>query len=408
MILLKPFWGLCPASNDAAQSLVSPPYDVLSREEAYRLGQSSEHSFLHVSRAEIDLPEHIDVNDPQVYQKAKENFDKLFDQSILQKETNLCFYVYQIELQGHTQRGLIAAVSTEAYVQGLVKRHELTRPSKENDRVQQISALGVHTGPVLLAYRSQSDIDLLLLELSQRSAPDYRVSTPDLATHSVWRISAAPDIEVLQSACGDLPALYIADGHHRAAAASRLFLESGRSVSCSFLAVIFPHRQLKVLDYNRVVRDLNGLTSDAFLKALEDSFDVHISEHPVRPEHRHEFGLYLDGKWFLLTLKKSVLAGRNEVDRLDASLLQAEVFSRLLDIHNPRTDERIQFIGGSRGLSGLQKEVDSGVMKAAFSMFPTPMDDVMAIADLNSEMPPKSTWFEPKLADGLVSLSIHD
>ncbi|MGD8206617.1 MAG: DUF1015 family protein [Thiohalocapsa sp.] len=407
MSLIRPFAALRPSPGHAGD-VAAPPYDVVSADEARRMVAGRPWSFLHVSRAEVDLPPDTDPYAPVVYAKARENLDRMLAAGILVRDPSPCLSVYRLTQSGHAQTGLVAAASVAAYDQGRIKRHELTRPAKEDDRVRQIEALNAQTGPVFLAYRAAQSIDGLLSRASE-AAPDVSVSADDGVLHELWTVRDGPTLAELVSRFDALDALYIADGHHRCAAAARIAAArrptrpDPEAAHQHFLAVIFPHDQLRILPYNRVVRDLNGLSASAFLARLGEAFVVEQAADPVQPAEPAQFGLYLDGRWHRLRLDPALIPSDDPVARLDVSLLQDHLIGPLLGITDPRRDERIDFVGGIRGLGGLAARVDSGEMRVALSLHATAMDELIAVADAGEIMPPKSTWFEPKLADGLVS-----
>jgi len=403
MSLIRPFAGLRPVPAHA-EDVVAPPYDVLNSEEARQRAAGRPWSFLHISKAEIDLPAGTDPYDAAVYAKAAENLQKMLDAGVLKRNLQPAYYVYRLTMGEHVQTGLVAVASVAAYDANRIRKHEFTRPAKEDDRVRQIEALNAQTGPVLLAYKSQPDVDRLIASATS-APPEYDLMADDGVGHTFWVVDDAAVIDRLTAAFDAMPAIYIADGHHRSAAAARVAAALNRgpeAMSSYFLSVIFPHNQMKILDYNRVVRDLNGLSKHALLEKLGADFDVSEQDSAVSPAGPGEFGMYLGGQWYRLKIH----AGRipaDPVGRLDVSLLANSLLEPLLGIHDPRSDPRIDFVGGIRGLGELEKRVDSGEMALAFSMFPTSMDDLMAVADASEVMPPKSTWFEPKLADGLIS-----
>ena len=409
MSLIKPFAGLRPAPGRAAE-VAAPPYDVMNAAEARRMVAGRPWSFLHISRPEVDLPEDIDPYCATVYAKSRENLDLMLAEGVLIRDPAARYYVYRLTMGRHTQTGLVAAASVAAYDSGRIKKHEFTRPVKEDDRVRQIEALNAQTGPVFLVYRATPGIDAVLDAVSATPA-EVDVTAADGVRHEVWSMTDASDIEPLTRAFDALDALYVADGHHRSAAASRV-AAARRSAdpqlgpdasSQGFLAVIFPDDQMQILSYNRVIKDLNGHDADAFLERLAGAFSVAASAAPVKPERPAEFGMYLGGHWYRLTLNPALIPGDDPVERLDVSLLQNNLIGPILGIQDPRRDDRIDFVGGIRGLDGLMSRVDSGEMAVAFALHPTGMQDLMAVADAGEVMPPKSTWFEPKLADGLVS-----
>jgi uncharacterized protein (DUF1015 family) len=409
MSLIKPFAGLRPAPGRAAE-VAAPPYDVMSSAEARAMVAGRPWSFLHISRPEVDLPEGTDPYDAAVYERARANLATMVDEGILVRDPEPRYYVYRLTMGAHRQTGLVVAASVAAYEANRIRRHELTRPVKEDDRVRQIEALAAQTGPVFLVHPSTAAIDERLAAVT-RDAPEVDITREDAVRHELWSIADATSIAALTAAFEALPALYVADGHHRCAAAARVAASrraasSGQAAETAadhFLAVTFPHTQMQVLDYNRVVRDLNGLDTETFLRRVGEVFRVTPSGAPVRPVRPGEFGLYLDGAWYLLAIGAERIPMDDPVARLDVSLLQDHLIGPVLGIADPRRDERIDFVGGSRGLAGLTARVDSGEMRLAFTLFATRVEDLMAVADAGALMPPKSTWFEPKLADGLVS-----
>jgi uncharacterized protein (DUF1015 family) len=404
MSLIKPFRGLRPAAQHAAD-VAAPPYDVLSTEEARQRAHGRPWSFLHISKPEIDLAPGTDPYSPQVYAKAVENLHRMQAAGILHRDARACYYAYQLQMDDHVQTGFVAAASVAAYDAGRIKRHEFTRPDKEDDRVRQIEALNAQTGPVLLAYPAAPDADSLLAQASA-GAPIAEVIADDGIRHSIWEVDDQTLIADITAAFERMQALYIADGHHRSAAASRVAAArrqgDDEQSSDYFLAVIFPHHQMKILDYNRVVKDLNGLSEAEFLARIGERYAVTPANGAVKPARAGEVGLYLPGRWFKLAMDPKLIPA-DPVARLDVSLLSDHLLAPVLGIADLRRDKRIDFVGGIRGLPELEKRVNSGEMAAAFAMHPTGMQDLMAVADAGQVMPPKSTWFEPKLADGLVS-----
>lgn len=409
MPLVKPFAGLRPVAGRAAD-VVAPPYDVVSEAEARALAEGRPYSFLHVSRPEIDLPAGTDPYSAQVYAKAAENLAGMVREGVLARDDEPAYYAYRLTMGRHVQTGLVGAASVAAYDADRIKKHELTRPVKEDDRVRQIEALNAQTGPVFLVYRKDVTIGGELARVT-RSPPEVDVTARDGVRHELWRIGDGAAVGRLKAAFDQLPALYVADGHHRSAAASRVRAarreanprHTGEEAYNYFLAVMFPHDQMQILDYNRLVKDLNGLDSEAFLQAVQRMFGVERAPAAVRPARSGEFGMYLDGQWFRLVIDPARVPFDDPVGRLDVSLLQDSLLGPVLGIGDPRRDDRIDFVGGIRGLDELRARVDSGGWRVAFAMFPTSMEMLMAVADAGEMMPPKSTWFEPKLADGLVS-----
>ena len=403
MPLIKPFAGLRPAPTQAAD-VVAPPYDVLNSAEARERAKGKPYSFLHISKAEIDLPPETDPYDPAVYAKSAENMQAMIKAGILMRDAAPHYYVYRLTMGSHVQTGLVCVASVKDYNSNRIRKHEFTRPTKDDDRVHQIEALNAQTGPVLLAYKSQPELDALLQQVAS-GTPVYDLKADDGIGHTFWVVNDSTIIEKFSRGFDAMPAIYIADGHHRSAAGSRVAAKKGgdeNAMSQYFLSVIFPHNQMMILDYNRVVTDLHGLSKDEFLKRIAEKFDCVKVSQQYKPTQPGEFGMYLDGAWYKLNIHASLIPN-DPVKRLDVSLLADHLLQPLLGINDPRTDTRIDFVGGMRGLGELEKRVNSGEMAVAFAMFPTSMNDLMAVADSNQVMPPKSTWFEPKLADGLVS-----
>lgn len=402
--LIKPFRGLRPAAGRATE-VAAPPYDVLSSDEARTRAAGKPWSFLHISKPEIDLPEETDPYAPAVYAKAAENLGHMIEAGVLARDAAPCYYAYRLTMGSHTQTGLVATASVACYDNNRIKKHEFTRPDKEDDRVRQIEATNAQTGPVLLAYPAMASADALIAEIAQ-GEPAADVTADDGIRHQIWVCEDTEKLDAITRCFDGMESLYIADGHHRSAAASRVAAarrqEDRKQSSSHFLAVIFPHHQMKIMDYNRVVKDLNGLTADEFLKRLEEKFLVSPACDAVKPACPGEVGLYLPKRWYRLNLDPKLFV-TDPVAGLDVSLLSEHVLAPLLGIADLRRDKRIDFVGGIRGLGELEKRVDSGEMAAAFALFPTRMDQLMAVADSHQVMPPKSTWFEPKLADGLVS-----
>ena len=406
MPLIKPFAGLRPVP-ERAEEVVAPPYDVLNSAEARERAAGRPWSFLHISKAEIDLPEGTDPYDPSVYAKSAENLQKMLQEGILIREDKPCYYAYRLIMDGHSQVGLVAVASVADYDINRVRKHEYTRPAKEDDRVRQIEALNAQTGPVLLAYKSQADMDAILEETTKQP-PLVDVTADDGVQHTFWVIDDDATIDKISTGFEAMNAIYIADGHHRSASASRVAKShaladgDGDQNSDYFLSVIYPHNQMNILDYNRVITDLNGLSKDELLDKVKTAFTVTEESSAVKPAKATEFGMYLGGQWYRLNINTE-LVPNDPVASLDVSLLANNLIEPFLGISDPRTDNRIDFVGGIRGLAELEKRVDSGEMAIAFSLYPTSMEALMAVADADEVMPPKSTWFEPKLADGLVS-----
>jgi uncharacterized protein (DUF1015 family) len=405
MSLIRPFRGLRP-KTEFAEDVVAPPYDVLNTEEARERAAGRPYSFLHISKPEIDLPAGTDPYDPGVYAKGAENLQKLISERILIREDKPVYYAYRLVMNGHTQTGLVAVASVQDYDTNRIRKHEYTRPDKEDDRVRQIDALNAQTGPVFLTYRHDATVDGIINKVTQQE-PLYDLTADDGVQHTIWIIDDEQDITTLTSTFDAMNCLYIADGHHRSASASRVAAMRRENAKGDaheyFLSVIFPDNQMNILDYNRVIKDLNGLSSEDFLNKCEERFTIEKSANQVKPDKSNVFGMYLDNQWYRLTIKNEFVPTDDPVGRLDVSLLQNNLITPILNIDDPRRDKRIDFVGGIRGLGELEKRVNSGEMKVAFALYPTQLSDLMAVADAEEVMPPKSTWFEPKLADGLVS-----
>ena len=399
MATLKPFAALRP-KPELAENICELPYDVMSSDEAREIAAGNPLSFLRVSKPEIDLPPGTDLYSPEVYAKGKENFQKLISQGALVQDSQPNFYLYRQIMGGHSQTGLVTAASCEEYLRGVIKKHELTRVDKEDDRVRHIETLNAQTGPVFLTYRAAEKLDQFVVKkTSETPAVDF--TAKDGVRHSSWTISGADDIQFIQTQFAQIPFLYIADGHHRCAAAARIFqTRKGAGHSGQFLTVIFPHNQMQILPYNRVLKDLNGRTPAELLKTLEEVFNI-IRLGTATPARKHELGLFLNRRWHTLTFKPKLTAGKDPMEQLDVTLLQKNVLAPIFGIDDPRTSKRINFVGGIRGTAELEKLVDSDEYACAFSMFPTGIEDLMAIADAGGIMPPKSTWFEPKLRDAM-------
>lgn len=414
MATVRPFRGLRPTAKYAS-SVASPPYDVLSSAEARNEAADNPISFLHVGKSEIDLSPEIDTHDELVYQKAKENLDRLVADQILKQDAEPCFYVYSQTMGNHTQTGIVGCVSVEEYKNNIIRKHELTRPDKELDRTTHILVTRAQTGPILMAYRMKPEIDRIV-QSAQAGTPEYDFQAADGIRHKLWVIQNRDSVRLIEQEFSHVDYLYIADGHHRSAAAGRAAEEStktnprhtGGEEYNYFLAVMFPHNQLKILEYNRAIKDLNGNTQAAFLKKLEREFDVTSSTSAVQPKRKGEFGMYTGRAWHLLRAKPHHLSSSDPIARLDVSILQNNLLTPILGIDDPRTNKRIDFIGGIRGVGELEKRVNSGEMAVAFSLYPTSIEELLAIADAGKIMPPKSTWFEPKLRDGVVIHKISE
>ena len=407
MNLVKPFRALRPKPEHAAQ-VVAPPYDVVDTDEARELARDRPSSFLHISRPEIGLPAGTDPYSERVYAEGAANLERLVHQGILVREEMPSLYVYRMRSGDHEQTGIACVASVRAYEAGRIRKHELTRPDKENDRVRTIDALNAQTGPVLCAYRANDTLRALLAEAAN-GAPLLDVDGPQDVRHTIWRVAEPASVERLVRELDALERLYIADGHHRSAAAARVAETRRKGIAAApdasheyFLTVAFAHDEMKILAYNRAVADLNGAAPQAFLERVRAAFRVEPAAQEPVPEAPGTFGMYLAGGWHVLRVPEGELP-TDPVARLDVSLLQDRINAPLLGISDPRTDPRIAFVGGIRGGAELERLVDSGRAAVAFSMHPTTMEQLMAVADADRLMPPKSTWFEPKLADGLLS-----
>ncbi len=413
MSIIKSFRALRPQEAQAKQ-VSSVPYDVLNREEARAITAENPHSFLRVSRSEIDLPDDINPYSDEVYQKAKENFERLQSEGVLQAETEPCLYIYQLQMDEQIQTSVVACCSIDEYDNDLIKKHEKTRPEKENDRTRHIVELEAQTGLIFLCYRGTDEINTLV-EDAMQNAPLYDFEAEDVNKNSIrntiWKISAT---DSLVSAFEKIPAIYIADGHHRAASSSRARAamraqnanHTGEEEYNFVIAALFPAEQLKILAYNRVVKDFNGLSAEEFLqKIAESGFNVTETDNPT-PENQGEICVYTQGKWHKLTFNVNYLVDPGVIETLDVSRLENFILRPILGIEDVRIDKRIDFVGGIRGTTELEKLVDSGKWQIAFSMFPTTVEQLLQVSDENQVMPPKSTWFEPKLRDGLLIHSI--
>jgi uncharacterized protein (DUF1015 family) len=399
MALIKPFAALRP-KPELASRICELPYDVMSSEEARDIAAGNPFSFLHVSKPEIDLPNGTDVYSPQVYAKGKESFRRLISDGALRQDSKPCFYLYRQIMGAHSQVGLVAAASCEDYLKGVIKKHEFTRPDKEDDRVRHMEALDSQTGPVFLVYPTNQKIDSLVARKMSQT-PDVDFTASDKVRHTSWVISDAAEIKTIEETFGAMPGLYIADGHHRSAAAGRVYQSrKGAGQSGFFLTVIFPHNQVQILPYNRVLKDLNGATAAKVLEKLDGVFVISTGGTGA-PTRKHELGFFIEGKWHTLNFRPLFVKTTDPIEKLDVTLLQKYVLDPIFGIEDQRTSKRINFVGGIRGTAELEKLVKSGEYACAFSMFPTSIEDLMTISDAGGIMPPKSTWFEPKLRDGM-------
>ncbi|MFM7646010.1 MAG: DUF1015 domain-containing protein [Sphingomonadales bacterium] len=402
MISILPFKALRPIGSLASQ-VASRPYDVLNSNEAREAANNNPYSFLHVTKSEIDLPVSIDIHSHLVYQKAKENLDRFMQEGILIQEEKPCYYIYQLTMNGRSQTGLVAVSSVDDYHENRIKKHEFTRPEKEKDRIDHMYAIKAQTGNVFLAMRDVAALNQLM-QAKQQQTPLYDFLAEDHVQHCIWVVNDADSIEKITAIFREqVPCTYIADGHHRAASAAKVSAALPDSSEARyFLTTIFPASQLAIMDYNRVIKDLNGHEVSSFLSKLEEDFIMARSDKPVRPLQLHTFGMYVEGSWYELQAKEGTYTN-DPIGVLDVTILTKRILEKLLNITDQRTDTRIDFVGGIRGLNELEKRVDSGEMKVAFSLYPVSIEQLFAIADSGEVMPPKSTWFEPKLRDGLLT-----
>jgi uncharacterized protein (DUF1015 family) len=402
MVTIKSFAALRPDPPRAGQ-ICELPYDVMSSEEARQIAEGNPLSFLHVSKPEIDLPAGTDLYSPPVYAKGLENFRRLIDQGALRLDPKPAFYLYRQIMGEHSQTGVVAVASCEDYLKGIIKKHELTRPDKEDDRVRHIETLNSQTGPVFLVAPASAGLGAAISTLSNspKIAPDTDLIAKDNVRHTSWTITDSASVASLAKCFDRAPALYIADGHHRSAAAARVYqARKGAGTSGFFLSVIFPQEQVQILPYNRVLKDLNGATAETVLEKLDSVFIIN-QNGAQKPTRKHELGLYLKGHWYGLNFRPRFAATSDPIEKLDVTLLQKYVLDPIFGIDDPRTSKQINFVGGIRGTTELERVVNSGEYACAFSMFPTSIEDLMTIADAGGIMPPKSTWFEPKLRDAM-------
>ena len=404
MAVIRPFRALRPRA-DRAQLVASVPYDVVNTDEARALAEGNPLSFLHVSRPEIDLPPGADIHSDAVYRKAVENFEKLIAECPLEKETEPSLYLYRLIMGEHEQVGIVAVCSIDEYDDGTIRKHERTRRDKEDDRTRHMLMLNAQTGPVFLTYRRQAEIDQQVAA-AINAEPLFDLTAADGVRHTIWRLAQT---DALVKSFESVPLLYIADGHHRAASASRAraelkqqsFAHTGKEDYNYFLTVIFPDSQVQILAYNRTVHDLNGLTNEEFLDEIRSQFTITENANP-EPSQRGHWSMYLDGKWYGLQLSPAATQPAGTVASLDVSILQDRLLDPILGIKDVRTDKRIDFIGGLRGTKELERLVNEGKAAVAFSLYPTTVAELLMVSDANEIMPPKSTWFEPKLRDGLL------
>jgi uncharacterized protein (DUF1015 family) len=411
MSMIQPFKALRPQPQLAKQ-VASRPYDVLNSSEAKKEAAGNPASFLHVTKSEIDLAESIDIHDTQVYEQAKENLTAFIKRDVLFRESKDCYYIYQLIMHGRSQTGLVCVSSVDDYENDIIKKHEFTRPEKELDRINHIKTSGAQTGNVFLAYRNNPTIDLLIENWKTTKTAVYDFVADDEIRHTIWVVNDASTIQNITSIFEkEIPCTYIADGHHRAASAAKVRAALGANASKNadyFLTTLFPSNQLYIMDYNRVVKDLNGLTPAAFIEAVSEKFDVEqLAKEPYKPAALHEIGMYLNGSWYKLTALPGTYT-EDPIGILDVTILQNNILAAILSISDPRTDARVDFVGGIRGLQVLADRVDNGQFAAAFSLYAVTIDQLFAIADTGNVMPPKSTWFEPKLRDGLLTHLIYE
>lgn len=413
MAIVRPFRAVRPHET-LADKVAALPYDVMNSEEAREMVKDNPYSFLHVDKSEVDLPPSIDLYDQRVYDKARENIVKFMEEGTLVQEKDKAFYIYTLVMDGHPQTGLVSLASIDDYLNNVIKKHEFTRAEKEADRIRHVDVTNFHTGPIFLTYVYQEEITRIIEEYKKSHTPLYDFVAEDGVQHTVWAILDEEIIEELRKRFEKVESLYIADGHHRAASAVRVGMMrreknkefTGEEEFNYFLSVIFPSNELRIMDYNRVVKDLNGCDSEQFMEAVKKDFTVtaYEGEGPYRPERKHTFGMYLDGRWYKLEAKEHIIFDEDPLKRLDCKILQDHLLHPILGIEDPRVDKRIDFVGGIRGLKELERRVEKD-MKVAFSMYPTTIMDLISISDAGMVMPPKSTWFEPKLRSGLF---LHD
>lgn len=410
MATIRPFQCVRPDA-EKADRVAALPYDVYNRQEAKEEVQREPLSFLKIDRAETSFDDSVDTYAPEVYQKAKELLQKDIADGIYIKDADSAYYIYELVMEGRSQTGLVACAAVDDYVNQVIKKHENTRADKEVDRITHVDTCSAQTGPIFLAYRSEKVINEIV-DRTKQEKPVYDFTAVDGIIHRVWKLSDAAEVDKIRQAFEGIHEIYIADGHHRAASAVKVGLKrrqehpdyDGTEEFNYFLSVLFPHDQLMIMDYNRTVKDLNGLEKETFFGKIRENFEIEEKGEPVRPEEKGTFGLYLEKQWYKLTAKKELFEGKDAVGRLDVSVLQEYLLGPVLGIGDPRTDARIDFVGGIRGLSELERRAD-GDMKISFSLYPTSITELFDVADQNLLMPPKSTWFEPKLRSGLF---IHE
>lgn len=407
MAVFKPFRGYRP-KPEFVDKIASPPYDVLNSEEAAEMAKDNDLSFLHVVKPEIDLPQGTNIYDPKVYAKGLENLTRLVNNENLIRDINASYYVYEQQMGDHLQVGLMGAAGVDDYENDVIKKHEHTRPDKEDDRTRHVDTLNANAGPVFLTYQADNKIDGIINEI-RKGNPTYNFTADDGIRHALWVVNDDENVNALEAAFKEIPALYVADGHHRSASGARVRAlrkeanpdHTGQEGYNFFMAVCFPHDQLKILAYNRVIQDCSKHTPDEFLALLTVRFEIAPTGKP-EPSEPHTFGMYMNGKWYKLTCKEGTYPENDPVNSLDSQILSDNIFSKILDINDLRTDNRVNFVGGIRGTRELERLVDSGKWAIAFSLYPTSVPQLMKVADAAMVMPPKSTWFEPKLRSGIV------
>lgn len=415
MAILRPFKGLRPP-KDIVKDLASRPYDVLDSNEARKEAQGNDYSFLRVVKPEIELPEDINPYSDEVYNKALENFNQLILKGWMKQDQTPCYYIYAQTWGDKIQYGVVGCAGVEDYMNNIIKKHELTRPDKEEDRMNHVRTLNANAEPVFFSYPAVNEIDRIVKDIT-RHAPEYEFVADDNFGHKFWVVDHAETVNKLQASFKKVPAFYVADGHHRTAAAALVGNEKKNNNSAHtgeeeynfFMAVLFPDDQLTIIDYNRVVKDLNGLSEDEFLLKINEVFEItEKGTHEYKPSRLHNFSMYLNGKWYELNARENTYDDVDPIGVLDVTILSQHVLDHILGIKNLRTDKRIDFVGGIRGLGELKRRVDSGEMKVAFALYPVTMKQLIDIADTGNIMPPKTTWFEPKLRSGLVVHKLDD
>lgn len=406
MATIKPFKAFRPV-KELASKIAALPYDVMDSDEAREMVKGNEYSFLHVDRGEINLPEDIDMYDPVVYETSRNKLNKMIEDGLYIQDEKPCFYIYRQTMGKRSQTGLVSCAAIDDYINNIIKKHEKTRADKEQDRINHVDYCDAHTGPIFLTYRNNKEISEIINNWTSKE-PMYDFISEDGNGHVVWVIDDEETINKLSNLFGDVKYLYIADGHHRTASAAAVGIKrrkenpgyTGEEGFNYFLTIAYPDSELEVLDYNRTVKDLNGLSKEEYLKKVEESFIVTKSNEPVKPKERHTFGMYIDREWFLLEPKEGIFDENDPTDRLDVSILQNNILAPILGIDDPTKSKKISFIGGIRGVKELERRANKD-MKVSFSMYPTTTDDIMSIADAGLIMPPKSTWFEPKPRSGI-------